>query len=63
MSGLDLAKQLQGLKPSLKVIISTGYSLELARRNQLQAGGIAYLAKPYEGPTLAAAVRQCLEGA
>jgi len=63
MSGLELAEQLRGFNPTLRVIISSGYSLEIARRNALKERGIAYLAKPYEGPTLAALVRQSLDGA
>jgi PAS domain S-box-containing protein len=63
MSGLDLAQRLKGMNPALKVIISTGYSLEIAQRSLLQERSFACLAKPYEGPTLAAAVRHCLEGA
>jgi PAS domain S-box-containing protein len=63
MSGLDLAEQLRKMNPALKVIISSGYSVEITRRNLLQARGIEYLAKPYEGPALASMIRQCLDAA
>jgi PAS domain S-box-containing protein len=63
MSGLELAEKLREINPALKTIISSGYSLEIARQNLLKERGITYLAKPYEGPTLAARVRQCLDGA
>jgi PAS domain S-box-containing protein len=63
MSGLELAERLRGMNTSLKVIISSGYSLEIARRSLLKERGVAYLAKPYEGAALATLIRQCLEGA
>jgi len=62
MSGLELAEKLRVTNSALKVIITSGYSLEIAGRNLLKEAGIAHLAKPYEGPTLAAMVRQCLDG-
>jgi CheY-like chemotaxis protein len=61
MSGLELAEQLRQKNSELKVIISSGYSLELNGTQQLKERGFLYLAKPYEGPTLAAMVRQCLD--
>jgi CheY-like chemotaxis protein len=63
MSGLELAGQLRAMNSSLKVIISSGYSLEVARRSLVKERGVAYLAKPYEGAALATMIRQCLEGA
>jgi CheY-like chemotaxis protein len=61
ISGLELAGYLREKKPGLKVIISSGYSLEIAGQSQLRERGFVYLAKPYEGPTLAGTVRQCLD--
>jgi len=61
-SGLALVEQLKALNPSLKAVISSGYSLEAARRSQLRESGISYLAKPYEGATLATLLRKCLDG-
>jgi CheY-like chemotaxis protein len=63
MSGLELAEQLRVQKPSLKVILSSGYSLEIARGGTLNGKGIVYLPKPYEGATLATAIRKCFDGA
>ncbi len=62
MSGLELTEQLRALKESLKVIISSGYSLEIARGDLLNQRGIAYLPKPYEGATLATMIRKCFDG-
>jgi hypothetical protein len=51
------------MKASLKVIISSGYSLEIARGDLLTQRGIAYLPKPYEGATLATTIRKCFDSA
>jgi hypothetical protein len=51
------------MNSALKVIISSGYSLENARLSLLKERGFTCLAKPYEGATLATMVRQCLDGA
>ena len=62
LTGLELTERLQALKPALKVIISSGYSLEIARAGVPTKAGVAYLPKPYEIGVLANLVRQCLEG-
>jgi len=48
MTGRQLAEQLRGLKPGLKVIISSGYSAEIANASQTPEPGVAYLPKPYD---------------
>ncbi len=63
MSGLELAEQLRALEKDVKVIICSGYSLEIAQGGLLNQRGIGYLAKPYEGATLATMIRKCLDGA
>ena len=60
LTGLDVAKLLRLEKPSLKVIVMSGYSLELSRHAPLDAGRIEYLAKPFNPQTLAQAVRRVL---
>jgi CheY-like chemotaxis protein len=62
MSGLELAERLRDMNPAVKVIISSGYSLEITRQNLLKERRVAYLPKPYEGAALATLVRQCLDG-
>jgi CheY-like chemotaxis protein len=59
MSGLDLADQLAELRPSLPIILTTGYSDEIARSG---AGGRPVILKPYRLETLAAAIDQALGG-
>ena len=63
MTGLDLAEKFKGEKPSLKVIISSGYNAEMAGQARPAAGGIVYLQKPYEVEVLSKTIRDCLERA
>jgi signal transduction histidine kinase len=57
MSGLELAKQLAKLRPHLPVILTTGYSDEIANSG---AGGRPVILKPYRLETLAAAIDEVL---
>ena len=61
LTGLDLAAQLRKEKPELKVVLSSGYSAELASSGSLAAHRVTYLPKPAEPGLLAAAVRNCLD--
>ena len=61
MTGLELSERLRCKKPSLKVVITSGYSDELSVQDRRAAAGITFLAKPYEGEILARIVRQCLD--
>ncbi len=61
MTGLELALELQALKPGLKVVISSGYSAEIVQTGLSAARGFVYLPKPYEARVLAKAVRSCLD--
>lgn len=61
ISGLDLAEQLQALKPDLKVIISSGYSDEIHFNRSPGNSNIAYLAKPYTPNMLTETVRKTLD--
>jgi len=61
ISGSDLAKQLVTEKPQLKVIYSSGYSLELVSNEGVLQEGINFLPKPYTPEKLAGMVRACLD--
>jgi PAS domain S-box-containing protein len=61
MTGLELAEKLRSDKPNLKVIISSGYSTEIAETSRITAAGITYLAKPYHLPLLGKTIRHCLD--
>ncbi|WP_129792440.1 response regulator [Sphingosinicella sp. CPCC 101087] len=59
MSGLELAEALRRLRPGLPVILTTGYSDEIAATG---AGGRPVILKPYRLENLAAAIDQALDG-
>jgi two-component system cell cycle sensor histidine kinase/response regulator CckA len=61
MTGLELAEKLRSDKPDLKVIISSGYSAEIAETSRITAAGITYLPKPYSLSLLGKTIRQCLD--
>jgi len=61
MTGLDLAERLRSTNGSLKVIISSGYSADLAEPSPTAGQGITYLAKPHSAAALAKLVRRCLD--
>lgn len=61
MMGLELAEKLRAEKPALKVIISSGYSAEMAAHGIKPAAGMVYLPKPYSATVLGQTVRKCLD--
>jgi signal transduction histidine kinase/CheY-like chemotaxis protein len=58
MSGLELAGRLAELRPGLPIILTTGFSEEIAKSG---AGGRPVILKPYRPETLAAAIDQALK--
>ncbi len=63
MSGVDLIHRLRADDPALKVVLSSGYSAELARQNEVAALGVSFVAKPASAADIAAAVNACLSSA
>jgi PAS domain S-box-containing protein len=61
LSGRELGLRLQGAKPALRVIYSSGYSPELLGEEFVQRQGAHFLQKPYRPHVLVAMVRQCLD--
>jgi PAS domain S-box-containing protein len=61
MTGLELVKRLRTDDPGLKVVIMSGYSLELSQHGVLEADHLTYLAKPFEPVILIRTIRQCLD--
>ncbi len=61
VSGLELSSRLRASKPSLKVIIVSGYSAEMVGDDRTFGQDVKFLPKPYDFSTLAAAVRECLD--
>jgi signal transduction histidine kinase/DNA-binding response OmpR family regulator len=61
LSGLDLAEQLRQRKPGLRVIICSGYSVDINDSGRARPQDIDYLPKPCTQSALARAVRNCLD--
>jgi len=62
LMGSDLVEKFREKKPSLKVILSSGYNAELAGQSRSIIGGIAYLQKPYQIEVMSKMIRECLDG-
>ena len=60
LNGLELAALALRDKPTLKVIVCSGYSLEMHAQGRPSDPRIGYLAKPFEVETLWAMVRESL---
>jgi PAS domain S-box-containing protein len=61
LTGLDLAEKLRAEKPSLKVILSSGYNQEMAGHAIPAGGGFVFLQKPYQLLELSKTIRACLD--
>jgi signal transduction histidine kinase/ActR/RegA family two-component response regulator len=61
ISGRQLGERLLSDRPDLKVIYTSGYSLEVAGQDFVLEGGVDFLQKPYQPDTLARVVRECLD--
>jgi two-component system cell cycle sensor histidine kinase/response regulator CckA len=61
MSGVELAEKLLTRKPALKVVFTSGYTVDEMSEEFLAKTGARFLQKPYTRTTLARAVRQALD--
>jgi len=61
MSGWELAGRLREQKPHLKVICTSGHSVDLAGQTMARERGFQFLEKPFKPQSLALAVRECLD--
>lgn len=61
MTGIALAQRLQGLKPDLRVLFTTGYSIDLVQAGVPLRAGVNLLPKPFSASSLLLAVRRCLD--
>ena len=61
MSGRELALQVTGLRPSVKVIFMSGYMDDTLVRHGVQESGIPFLQKPYNLDGLLRKVREVLD--
>lgn len=60
LSGMDLAQRLHALRPDLRIIFASGYSMEEIDTSFLEEGHSIFIQKPYTHITLSKAVRDCL---
>ena len=60
MNGLDLLRHLSAMGSRIPVIILTAHGDEESRRQSLEAGAVAFLAKPFRSDALLDAVRTAL---
>ncbi|HXG46396.1 MAG TPA: response regulator [Methylomirabilota bacterium] len=60
VSGRELADRILADRSDLKVIYSSGYSLDVVNPGFAVREGLTFLQKPYDPETLAKAVRDCL---
>lgn len=61
LTGAELAEQLRARQPTLKVILSTGYSQELLQQGAHHLEGSRLLLKPYTSDDLLSAIRELLD--
>jgi two-component system cell cycle sensor histidine kinase/response regulator CckA len=60
-AGPDLAKKFRAEKPTLRIIFSSGYSVDVVEKDFELREGVNFLQKPYSPHKLAQAVREVLE--
>ena len=61
LSGRELAEKVLEDKAGLKVIYTSGYSLDVVSPGFTLKEGLNFLQKPYQPDTLAQMVRDCLD--
>ncbi len=62
LSGADLAKQMKNSQPDIKIILASGYSEEIARRELSGSEDFEFIAKPYSLGDLIQKVFNVLNG-
>ncbi|MDB6053433.1 MAG: Blue-light-activated protein [Verrucomicrobiales bacterium] len=61
LSGKEIAQQFQKEKPNLRVVYTTGYSVEVIGKDSKMKRGVNLLQKPYHPLALVKVVRDCLD--
>jgi PAS domain S-box-containing protein len=62
MNGRELARRIQAVRPSLRVLFSSGYTENVIVQHGVLEPGIAFIAKPYSTESLTARIRELLDG-
>ena len=60
MNGRELARRLKALRPTMKVLFTSGYNRDLIADHGILEPGTTYIAKPYTPGELSAGVRELL---
>lgn len=61
VTGWELASKLRKQQPHLKIICTSGYSLDPPSQTMAEERGFQFLQKPFKPQNLAMAVRECLD--
>jgi FixJ family two-component response regulator len=61
MSGPELAEQLRGVLPALRVLFVSGFTGDTLVSRGVVAEGLGFLAKPFTATALAGRVRELLD--
>ena len=56
MSGLDLARHILGIKPTVPIIVATGYALDLSQGTW--GPNVRVIMKPFDGPQIDALIAE-----
>ena len=62
MSGPELANQMAALRPGVKIIFTSGYTVDAISRQGIFDPNVAFIQKPYRPKALAKKIRQVLNG-
>lgn len=63
MSGVELAGRVRGIRPSMKVLFTSGYAEKAVLHQRILTAGVPFLEKPFAPPDLARKVREVLDDA
>jgi two-component system, cell cycle sensor histidine kinase and response regulator CckA len=62
MTGPELARQVLGLRPDMRVLFMSGFTDDRVLRHGVDVSQAAYLPKPFTPPRLATKIREVLDG-
>ncbi len=62
LAGPELVRRLEVRWPGLRIVLMSGYNEDESVRDVVAGGGVNFLQKPFDMPTLAATIRLALDG-